>query len=294
MSREEVSFESGGVACAGWLYRPEAPSGDVPCVVMAHGFSLTRHDGLDLFARRFADAGLSALVFDYRYLGDSGGEPRQRFRKRDQLADWERAIEFARRCEGIDGSRTILWGYSFGGGHVATIAPRTKDLAAAILLSPYLNGLRRAIKVSPRLSAWMLPRALADLAGRRVMVPVTGPDGARAAMSFPGEADGFARAVPPGSPWRNEIGPAPFATIAFHRPLVNARRTTVPIWVGRGSRDITVDGPSIGRYAERAPGAELHDYDAEHFDPLIEPLAGEIAASQIEFLRRLGLATAGD
>ena len=85
---------------------PRRRSGDVPCVVMAHGFSLTRHDGLDLYARRFADAGLSALVFDYRYLGDSGGEPRQRFRKRDQLADWERAIEFARRCEGIDGSRT--------------------------------------------------------------------------------------------------------------------------------------------------------------------------------------------
>ena len=120
---------------------------------MAQGFSLTRHDGLDPYARRFAEPGLAALAFDYRYLGDSGGEPRQRFRKGEQLADWERAIAFARRCDGVDGRRIVLWGYSFGGGHVATIAPRIGGLAAVIVLAPYLNGLKRAVKVRPSVSA---------------------------------------------------------------------------------------------------------------------------------------------
>ena len=58
------------------------------------------------------------LVFDHRYLGDSGGEPRQRFRKRDQLQDWRSAVSFARTLDGVDPERIVLWGFSFSGGHV--------------------------------------------------------------------------------------------------------------------------------------------------------------------------------
>jgi fermentation-respiration switch protein FrsA (DUF1100 family) len=40
---------------------------------MAHGLSGTRRDGLGAFARRFAAAGIAALVFDHRGFGDSTG-----------------------------------------------------------------------------------------------------------------------------------------------------------------------------------------------------------------------------
>ena len=40
---------------------------------MAHGFSLTRHDGLAAYAEALAAAGAHVVVFDHRYLGDSGG-----------------------------------------------------------------------------------------------------------------------------------------------------------------------------------------------------------------------------
>jgi len=45
--------------------------------VLAHGFGGVREARLDAFAERFGDAGLAALVFDYRYFGASTGEPRQ-------------------------------------------------------------------------------------------------------------------------------------------------------------------------------------------------------------------------
>lgn len=92
MQRTDVTFTSGDAQCAAWLYRPPALSEPLACVVMAYGFSLTRHDGLPAYAERLAEAGIAVLVFDHRYLGDSGGEPRQRFRKRDQLADWRNEI----------------------------------------------------------------------------------------------------------------------------------------------------------------------------------------------------------
>jgi hypothetical protein len=121
------------------------------------------------------------------------------------------------------------------------------------------------------LTAWLLPRALASLAGATVRIPVTGPPGTRAALSWPGEADGFAAAVAPDSPWRNEIAPGVFATVAFHRPLAHAGKIACPLWVGVGERDITVDRKSVEPFYGDAPA--------------------RIAADQVEFLRRQKLAT---
>ena len=67
--RMDVSFVSGDVTCAGYLYQRAAAISKVPCVVMAHGFTSTRDLGLPLYAERFAAAGMAVLVFDYAYFG---------------------------------------------------------------------------------------------------------------------------------------------------------------------------------------------------------------------------------
>ena len=56
---------------------------------------MTKERATDLFARRFHDAGFSVLAFGYRGIGESGGQPRQVLRIRDQLADWQAAITSA-------------------------------------------------------------------------------------------------------------------------------------------------------------------------------------------------------
>ena len=63
---------------------------------MAGGGVVTKEPGTDLFAKRFHDAGFAVLAFDYRHLGESGGQPRQVVRNREQLADWQAAIACAR------------------------------------------------------------------------------------------------------------------------------------------------------------------------------------------------------
>ncbi len=297
-TRDDIAFTSGGERVSAWLYRPaDAGPGPLPCVVMAHGFSLTRHDGLPPYAEVFAAAGAAVLVFDHRFLGDSGGAPRQRFRAAAQLEDWRAALGTARRLEGIDPERIVPWGFSFSGGHVTTLLARGERVAAALVLCPFVSGparVLRALRTDPRLVAWLLPRALLDLAGTPVLVPVTGEPGSRAAMTFAGERDGFARAVPDGSPWRNEISPGLFATIALHRPVAKASSITCPLWVGLGGRDVSVHGPAVEKLAGRAPRGELQRYpEYDHFDPFVGDAPARVAGDQVAFLRRVGVLPAG-
>jgi predicted alpha/beta-fold hydrolase len=74
MEREEVQFKSHGDDCAAWLY-PSPSAGPSPAIVMAHGLTGTRRDRLGPFAERFAQVGITGLVFDHRGFGDSEGQP---------------------------------------------------------------------------------------------------------------------------------------------------------------------------------------------------------------------------
>jgi hypothetical protein len=50
---QNVRIPSHGEQLAAYLYRPESAQGNLPCVVMAHGFSATRDDGLPAYAEAF-------------------------------------------------------------------------------------------------------------------------------------------------------------------------------------------------------------------------------------------------
>jgi pimeloyl-ACP methyl ester carboxylesterase len=285
---QDVKVASGETSLAAWFVVPNAP-GPHPCVVMGQGFSMTRHDGLAAYAEAFAAAGCAVLAFDYRYFGDSGGQPRQRFLLRAQREDWRSAIAFARADDRIDATRVVAWGVSFGAGFAVEAAIRGADVAAVIALCPFVDGVPRALGTPPSVSAWIIPRAVQNLAGRHLLMPVAAPPGRHAALTKPGELEGFLACAPPDSTWRNEVTPGIFLVVATFRPVRKARRLRQPVWVGLGERDITTHNPAVERLARKAPGGELHRYDADHFSVFGRPLAPQIAADQVAFLRTAGL-----
>jgi pimeloyl-ACP methyl ester carboxylesterase len=251
---------------------------------MAHGFSLTRHDGLPYFAERFAQAGYAVLLFDYRYLGDSAGQPRQRIRISGQLEDWRNAIAFARAQRGIDPNRIVLWGYSLTGGHVVAIAAQDRQVAAALVLCPFLSGLGRILSTPLRSIAKIVPLAIADQCGWHQTMPVTGPVGARALMTLRGEAEGFAAITSAGSPWQNAVLPAYAIALPFYYQTWRAHRITCPLWVGLADHDITVHMASVERLARRAPHGVLQRYPYDHWEPFQKQAPELITRDQIAFL----------
>jgi len=137
--RKDVSFEVNGTPVSAWLYLPGDQSAQVSCIVMGHGLGGTKNMGLESYAVRFQEAGMAVLAFDYRYLGESSGDPRQLIWIPYQLEDWAAAIEYARSLKEIDQARIGLWGTSLSGGHVIVTAAKDERIACVSAQCPLLD-----------------------------------------------------------------------------------------------------------------------------------------------------------
>jgi fermentation-respiration switch protein FrsA (DUF1100 family) len=139
--RKDVAFTSKGLNCRAWLYLPDdlPPDEKRPVVVMAHGFSGVKEMFLDKFAERFVGAGLTALVFDFRNLGESEGEPRGQVFPHEQHEDYRNAVTWVSRQPMIDAERIGVWGTSYSGGHVLHLGAFDRRIKAVVAQVPAVS-----------------------------------------------------------------------------------------------------------------------------------------------------------
>jgi fermentation-respiration switch protein FrsA (DUF1100 family) len=290
MQRVDITFESRGVRCAAWLYRPDG-SGMVPCVVLAHGFSAVREQRLDAYAERFAGAGIAALVFDYRHFGASDGQPRQLLDIGHQLEDWRAAIGTARGHDGIDADRVALFGTSFSGGYVLQLAAEDARVAAVVAQCPFVDGLASVPLLGVAHTLRLTAAGLRDQIGawlRRPpsMIRAVGEPGELAAMTTPDAQPGFAAMTPHESTWRNEVAARIALRIAAHRPARKASAITCPILLCVCDNDTLASPRSAIKAAENAPRGELRRYATGHFEIYVGEWFERAVADQTEFLTR--------
>lgn len=289
--RLEVHFPSGDAKCQAWLYLSEGPQPH-PVIVLAHGLGGIRQMRLDAYAERFAAAGYACLVFDYRHFGASGGEPRQLLDIKLQLADWAAAIAYARSRADLDPARVVLWGTSFGGGHVIVAAARDGNVAATISQCPFTDGLASVLAMDPRTSVKVTARAVRDLIaaglGRPpVMVPTAGPPGSAALMTAPdavpgylGLADDEARAAG----FDNKVAARVVLNIVRHRPGRKAQKVRCPILFAVCETDSVAPAKATLRHARTAPRGEIRLYPAGHFDIYLGDWFETNVTDQLAFL----------
>ncbi|UJR86697.1 alpha/beta hydrolase [Sandaracinus amylolyticus] len=300
MAIETTSFESRGERCAATWYLPDAVGERWPCVVLANGFSGTRDWILPDFCRRFAAAGIAALAFDYRHLGESGGAPRQIVDVGEQRADLLAALAHARRDPRIDPRRVALWGTSLGGSHALTVAADDPDLAALILNMPAIDALSGANVEEKRKRAGvsrartvaitlrLVGAALRDLsrAARRadpLYLGVYGEPG-EAFFTDPELAPRFRR-VAEGSPtWQNRVA-ARFLLGAPRYRSGTFERVKAPILICLAEHDLEVSADFIRAKAKGAARVDIRTYPVGHFDLYHGDAFEQVAADQVAFLR---------
>lgn len=290
MRRDDVTFVSGGVNCAAWLYMPDG-DGPFPAVVMGHGLTGTREIRMDTYAERFAAAGCAVVVFDYRHFGASEGQPRQLLDISKQLDDWRAAVAYARSRSEIDADRVALWGSSFSGGHVTVLAAEDQRIAACIAQVPFMDGLTAVMAIDAALLLRLVIAALRDQwrawsGGDPYTVPAVALPGEVAAITTAGAAEGFLALIPPKSNWRNEVAARVFLRLLFYRPVKSAARVRCPLLVCVAEDDAITPPPPAEKAARVAPRGELRTYGGGHFDIYLGELFEQAVRDQVDFLRR--------
>jgi dienelactone hydrolase len=294
LDRQDVTFASGGVRCAAWLYPVAADRS--PLVILAHGLGATRELRLDAYARRFQAAGFTALVFDYRHYGESEGTPRELLSIGRQLEDWRAAIAFAKTLPGVDPERIALWGSSFGGGHVMTLAAEGRGVAAAISQVPFSDGLASTLALPVLTALRITLAAIVDLVRAAFglspgYIGLLGRPGDVALMSAPDCVAGYRQLLPSGleasGRWSNRVTARTGLAIPLYAPARGAHKIEIPIFIAVAEKDsIAPAGPTI-RGAAKAKKAELRRYPAGHFDYYLGDGFEQIVGEEIAFLNRV-------
>ena len=288
--REKMSFSSAGVECAAWHY----PGSNGGCVIMTGGFGVTKEPGTDRFAERFNAAGFSVLAFDYRRLGESGGEPRQVARIGDQVADWRAAIDFAATLPGVE--RVALWSFSLCGGYILQLAAEHPGITAAIAQSPNVDGptvTRNASRYqTPLTASRMIGRSILDTLGGLVgrppkLVDLAGPPGTVALLNTP-DAQLSNEVLNPGNrypDWQQAIAARSVFPAVFYRPAKYAAQVRCPLlFVVCNDDRSALAAPSVAAAAQ-APNAELVRLPGNHYAPFLEAHEDAVEA-ELAFLSR--------
>ena len=294
-----IEFSSGQIACRGLHFEPQgdalASAAGAPCVVIAHGFGGTVDAGLEQYAREFSAFGMHALAFDYRYFGQSDGEPRQLLSIARQHQGWLEATAFARGLSGADPERTAPFGTPSPGGHVVEVAVRDGRVAAVISQCPMMDGLAAMRNIVGYAAIGQLLRltwaGLRDLAQSAVgaeplRVPIVGPPGSLAAMTTPDAEPGFLAIAPPD--FRNEVCARICLNVASYRPGLKTDRLSCPILVCACDKDSVAPVEAAAAAVCRAGArGELRRYPIGHFDIYNGEHFTQAVADQVEFLQRV-------
>jgi len=295
IEKRDVMFKSGETFAAAWLFLPKgaADKAPAPAVAMAHGVGAVKEMYLEPFARRFADAGVAALLFDYRGFGASGGEPRQRVSPRDQMEDYRNALTWLSLQPEIDAHRLGIWGTSFSGGHVIQVAahdPRVK--AVAMQVGPMdLEQITREVVGAEQFSG------LQQMAIEERIRHMT-EGGERYIPSAARPGDGFALQVDQDSyefgtrakatiapRWRNEVTMSSLDAILEHAPgrfieLIAPR----PLLMILARNDAIVPPDSIrSAFARAGEPKRLLELDGGHYSVYTGPGAEKAAQAATEW-----------
>jgi fermentation-respiration switch protein FrsA (DUF1100 family) len=145
----DVSFVSEGRTLRGWLLLPDR-SDPGPGVVMSSGFAGVKEGFLgNPFHRVVAEAGIAVLLYDHANLGTSDGEPRQELDPVLQQRGYKDAVTFLALRDEVDADRIGIWGTSYSGGHVLSVAAHDKRVRAVVAQAMTISGHRNLLRRHP-------------------------------------------------------------------------------------------------------------------------------------------------
>lgn len=292
---ERTGFYSEGVWCAATLHWPADVSQHAwPAILMVHGWGGIQNAMTVPFYQEFTRVGYAVMTFDYRGWGDSAGLPRQTISARQRMRDADAALAFLKAQPGVDPSRIVVWGSSFGGGHAVELAADHPELAGVIAQVPMLDGMAAVLAVPPlRLMRFAL-YCLADLIkpGRPVYIPVVSEPGAFSSMDR--DDANTALQLAERSLMRkydNRVAARSLMTMGPYRPFKRLKEIQIPTLLLGATEDTVAPFVESAIRKVNNPYITVATVKANHFQPYFEPFFSEVIRRELEFLKDLQYAT---
>jgi uncharacterized protein len=113
--RTRFGFESEGERLVGNLFLPERGK-PVGVVVAVGPLTSVKEQAAGTYAQAMAERGYAALAFDYRYFGESGGQPRQFENPGSNIEDIKNAATALLADDRLTGLPLFGLGICFGAG----------------------------------------------------------------------------------------------------------------------------------------------------------------------------------
>ena len=288
---ERTQFKTDGTTCIGYWHWPSVHNGELPVIVLLHGFSTEWTFGTAETIADFTSAGYAVFTFDYRYYGESSGEPRHLLFINRQLEDISNALAHVRQDERIDSSRLAVWGSSMGGGHALSTAAVDHEIAAVAAQVPHCSTLAALpnipLSAIIRTTAHAFWDSFIGLFGKVHSIPVFADPGEVGGMSLPGWKDEGLRLATPNSEWVNELPARSMLSIINYRAGKNVGSIQCPVCIHYGLQDPGVPPSSVEKTAKRIANVEMHSFEGDHFDVYHGECRSETTRDQLEFFERV-------
>lgn len=284
------TFVADGNTCAATLHAPASADGQrLPAILMVGGWGSVQNALTASFVNRFVAAGYAVMEFDFPGWGMSGGWPRQDINPWRRVRAANAALAHLKSQAQVDAHRIVLWGTSFGGGHIVDLAAAHPDLQGAIIQVPMLDG-RATVKAVPlpRLMRFMAT-GIADLLkpGASILIPTVARQGAFGSMDRDNawEALQLGLAAHNGMKYVNRVTARSLLTMGFYRPCTRLKHVKIPMLIVGAIRDTVA--PFVEDEIRRVdnPHLQVVRIDADHFDPYFEPCFPDVIRHQLDFLK---------
>lgn len=286
------TFVTEGVSCSATLHvADDAGDEERPGILMVGGWGSVQQALTHTFINRFVAAGYAVMEFDFPGWGLSGGWPRQDINPWRRVRAANDALAHLKSRPEVDAARILVWGTSFGGGHVVDLATHHPDLQGAIIQVPMLDGLvtLRAVPLFRMLK--IISHGIADLLtpGAGLCLPTVAREGEYGTMDRDRAWDALqlGLAAHPRAKYVNRVTARSTLTIGFYRPWTRLKDVEVPMLIVGATRDTVAPfvQDKIRRVAN--PNLRVVEIDADHFDPYFEPCFPLAIAPQMAFLNEV-------
>jgi uncharacterized protein len=301
--RTRVEFKTiDGVTLRGDFFK--AKGDRTPCIVMTQGLCLLKEHYIQDHARKFVEAGISALVYDHRGYGSSDGTPRHETNPFQQAEDYHDAITSAISLQNVDAAQIAIWGIGHSGGAAMIAAASEPRVKAVILNMPFQSGAYDANGFPSGLlnKVWGDREAQVRSGDPRSSYVKLWPDSLANARGEEGErtfltgevawkfiSGAIKRSQAAGTPWENKLTLQSFYHLSRAEPRDYLPRIAPEKLLYIAAAEDPITGPLETHraiFATAQPGAEFAVVKPDHLGTYFGQAFDGALSIQVDFLTR--------